>query len=316
MEASLAVLACRSRLRADPVLLTLIVQYLLVPLPRVVLNLRRIEGRRLSPRMKKGEGKGLKTLAISPNGQLVAADDRSRLILKWPPISSSPCTDDSRRNLHAAIFDWEQRWGRRIASIDYNSILAAAIDDAGCLCTIGKNLQLVRRSPDGVVKEIGSLREILGEEFIEFWESLLEDQLPVPLGRVLPRILQLAVSLGDWFVADCHFHRVLRFREGAGVEVMEVVDGSKGHLEGLSAGQIAWPSGIAVDSNGDLIIAQDLAFHDGQLVRYSPRNAACTILAKGLHCPGPVVVNEHDIFISETARRSILKISKKAFPEL
>merc|ERR1712008_42101 len=71
MEASLAVLACRSRLRADPVLLRLIVQYLLVPLPRVVLNLRRIEGRRLSPRMKKGEGKGLKTLAISPNGQLV-----------------------------------------------------------------------------------------------------------------------------------------------------------------------------------------------------------------------------------------------------
>merc|ERR1711907_565491 len=100
---------------------------------------------------------------------------------------------------------WEHHSGRTFGA-DYDSIRAAAIDESGCLCTIGLHLDLTRQNLNGALVQVGSLRDALSEEQ---WDELLDFRELISF--------HLAVSTLDWFVADLHGHRILRFREGVGV---------------------------------------------------------------------------------------------------
>src|SRR5947199_269909 len=68
-----------------------------------------------------------------------------------------------------------------------------------------------------------------------------------------------------------------------------------------SGGKLAQPFGIAVDANGDLIVAN--VGSPSEIVRVNPRNGVQTIVSQGsyLRNPRAIAVNGNDVYVTDVA---------------
>lgn len=296
-EATCAIHVCRQHLQTDQVILSLIIQYLLVPAPRVFATLRRASGQLFVPRTRKGQGKGPGSLSLCPHGGLLASSSTG--IFHWPTFNTKRTT--SRRIAetsvcHAAVFVWKQCY-RQHVTINDNDVCAATIDENGCLCVVDFDLSLHIINPLGVAREVGSLQGAITDSWPNRWT------------------LDLAVVGREWFVADFFGHQIVRWREGFGADPMQLHGASTGCFNDLKPGQIAWPRGIAADTEGNLYISQDLGWKCGQVVQWSSRHGF-RILVRHLLCPSAIAVGRADVFIAESGRRLVIQIRKSALPSL
>lgn len=243
------------------------------------------------PRALKGQGKGPKTLACSPAGQLLAGDQVHGQIICWQKSGHIARVLHSKRD--AAVFAWEDQF-KGHAGFKDEDIVTAAIDGASCLCIVRKNLLLYRQSPSGELQEIGSLRGSIS----------MDEENPCNL------TLDLAVLGQDWFVADLFGHQLLRWREGIGAERVEILRGNKG-----DAPSFRWPRGIAADRTGSLFISLDLAYGKGVVLERSARGEVRTLVER-LHCPGAIAVAGNDIYIAESGRHCVWTVHRVALANL
>jgi sugar lactone lactonase YvrE len=119
----------------------------------------------------------------------------------------------------------------------------------------------------------------------------------------------LAVAgAGHLFIADCNNNRVREVNLSTGVITTVAGIGTPGYRgDGgqATAAPLAWPAGVAVDSSGDLFIAD--TYHN-RILELSTSGVLTTVVGSGLLFPSGVAVDSSgDLFIADTWHNRVIE---------